>query len=75
MNASCTAPAGSSLKTAVANKCGLATRYAVGIRTIENWLALGIIAGWMEGGEIVADVADCDARLMNYRNSRLQSKE
>jgi len=51
------------------NKSGLAARYQVGIRTIENWLAWGIIPGRMERGEIVADVAECDRRLMGYKNS------
>ena len=51
------------------NKSGLAARYQVGIRTIENWLAWEIIPGRMERGEIVADVAECDRRLMGYKNS------
>jgi hypothetical protein len=51
------------------NKSGLAARYQVGIRTIENWLAWEIIPGRMERGEIVADVAECDRRLMEYKNS------
>jgi hypothetical protein len=54
------------------NKPGLATRYQVGVRTIENWLAWGIILGRMERGEIVADVAECDRRLMEHKNTKTQ---
>ena len=49
-----------------ANKLGIAARYGVGVRTIENWLARGIIQGRMERGEILMAIEDCDARLMQY---------
>jgi hypothetical protein len=48
------------------NKVGLARRFGVGVRTIENWLHWSIITGRMAGGEIVFDVADCDMRLLGH---------
>jgi hypothetical protein len=48
------------------NKPGIAARYGVGVRTIETWLAWGIIQGRMERGEILMAIEDCDARLMQY---------
>jgi hypothetical protein len=53
-----------------ANKFGLAARYQVGVRTIENWLSWGILPGRMEHHKIVVDVAECDRRLMEYKNSK-----
>ena len=51
------------------NKAGLARRFGVGVRTIENWLNRHIITGRMAGGEIFFDVADSDARLLMHRDS------
>jgi hypothetical protein len=51
------------------NKSGLAVRYDVGIRTIENWQYAGIIHAHFEHGQAVFDVADCDQRLLNHKNS------
>jgi hypothetical protein len=50
------------------NKSGLAVRYDVGIRTIENWQYVGIIHAHFEQGQAVFDVADCDQRLLNHKN-------
>ena len=56
------------------NKPGIAARYGVGIRTIESWLAWGIIQGRMERGEILMAIEDCDARLMQYSAQRRKKK-
>ena len=45
----------------------MAKRYQVGIRTIENWHARGIIHGGPQSGEILFEVADCDKRLLTFR--------
>lgn len=50
-----------------ATKGLLAARYAVGIRTIENWQYAGIIRAGLERGQAVFDVADCDERLLNHK--------
>jgi hypothetical protein len=50
-----------------ATKSGLAARYGVGIRTIENWQYAGIIRAGFEQGHAVFDVADCDEQLLRYR--------
>ncbi len=50
-----------------ATKIVLATRYGVGIRTIENWQYAGIIRAGLEQGQAVFDVADCDERLLSYK--------
>ena len=47
-------------------KSGLAKRYQVGIRTIENWQYSGVIYARFEQGRAVFDVADCDERLLRY---------
>jgi hypothetical protein len=56
------------------NKPGIAARYGVGIRTIESWLAWGIIQGRMKRGEILMAIEDCDARLMQYSAQRRKKK-
>ena len=56
------------------NKPGIAARYGVGVRTIESWLAWGIIQGRMERGEILMAIEDCDARLMQYSAQRRKKK-
>lgn len=53
-----------------ANKAGIALRYKVGVSTIEHWLRWGILSGRMERGEILMNVPDCDARLMQYREGK-----
>jgi hypothetical protein len=50
-----------------ATKSGLAVRYNVGIRTIENWLYAGIICARSEQGQALFDVAECDERLLSYK--------
>ncbi len=49
-----------------ATKVVLAARYAVGIRTIENWQYAGILRASFEQGFAVFNVADCDERLLRY---------
>ena len=56
------------------NKSGIADHYGVGVRTIENWLAWGIIQGRMERGEILMAIEDCDARLLQYSAQRRKKK-
>jgi hypothetical protein len=56
------------------NKPGIAARYGVGVRTIESWLAWGIIQGRMERGEILMAIEDCDARLMQYSAEQRKKK-
>ena len=46
----------------------------MGVRTIENWLAWGIIQGRMERGEILMAIQDCDARLMQYSAQQRKKK-
>lgn len=50
-----------------ATKVVLASRYSVGIRTIEKWQYAGIIRAGLEQGQARFDVADCDERLLNYK--------
>lgn len=50
-----------------ATKFGLASRYGVGLRTIENWHYAGIIRADFEQGKAVFNVADCDERLLSYK--------
>jgi hypothetical protein len=52
------------------NKTGIALRYKVGVRTIENWLRWGILSGRMERGEILMNIPDCDARLMQHKERK-----
>lgn len=47
-------------------KSGLAKRYQVGIRTIENWQYSGVIHARFEEGRAVFDVTDCDERLLGH---------
>ncbi len=53
-----------------ADKRGLAERYMVGIRTIEEWHGIGIIHGTRQGKRIFFDVGDCDRRLLQFRNQK-----
>jgi hypothetical protein len=64
---------GSELGTAVrvtTDKRGLAARYLVGTRTIENWQNWRIIRGTRQGKKICFDVGDCDRRLLQYQNGK-----
>jgi hypothetical protein len=58
----------SSLVTA--DKRGLAERYMVGVRTIEEWHGIGIIRGARQGKRIFFDVGDCDSRLKQFSNQK-----
>lgn len=58
--------ANSRAKTQRTPKSGLAKRYQVGIRTIENWRYSGVIYARSEEGRAVFDVAECDERLLAY---------
>ena len=60
------AAANSRAKTLRTTKSGLAKRYQVGIRTIENWQYSGVIYARFEQGRAVFDAADCDERLLGY---------
>ena len=53
-----------------ADKRGLAGRYMVGVRTIEEWHGSGIIRGTRQGKRIFFDVGDCDRRLLQFRNQK-----
>lgn len=55
------------LRRGRATKVILAARYAVGIRTIENWQRVGIIRAGFEQRRAMFDVADCDERLLSYK--------
>ena len=55
---------------ATADKRGLAERYMVGVRTIEEWHGSGIIRGMRQGKRIFFDVGDCDRRLLQFRNHK-----
>ena len=58
------------------DKHGLAARYRVGIRTVENWLAFEIIRGRLECGKVIFDASDCDSRIVCYsQNTQQQRKE
>lgn len=50
------------------NKAELAAYYSVGLRTIEEWSARGIISGSRTGRKMQFDVADCDRRISSHRN-------
>ena len=52
------------------DKQALATRYQVGVHTIERWQAAGIIDGERKGLRNYYDVAQCDGRLWKFRNQR-----
>lgn len=45
------------------DKFGIAAHYGVGVRTIENWLARGIISGQRKGKKLEFDIEECDRRL------------
>ena len=53
-----------------ADKRGLAERYMVGVRTIEEWHGTGIIHGTRHGKRIFVDVGDCDSRLKQFSNQK-----
>lgn len=53
-----------------ADKRGLAERYMVGVRTIEEWHGIGIIHGMRQGKRIFFDVGDCDRRLKQFSNQK-----
>ncbi len=53
-----------------ADKRGLAERYMVGVRTIEEWHGSGIIRGTRQGKRIYFDVGDCDSRLKQFSNQK-----
>jgi hypothetical protein len=53
---------------ATTDKCGLADRYMVGIRTIEAWQSKGIIRGIRQRKRIFFDVEECDRRLRRFGN-------
>ena len=50
------------------NKAELAAYYSVGLRTIEEWSARGIISGRRTGRKMQFDVADCDRRISSLKN-------
>jgi len=50
------------------SKAELAAHYSVGLRTIEEWSARGIISGRRKGRALQFDVADCDRRITSYKN-------
>ena len=54
----------------MADKRGLAERYMVGVRTIEEWHGTGIIHGTRHGKRIFFDVGDCDRRLKQFSNQK-----
>jgi len=60
------AAANSRAKTLRTTKSGLAKRYQVGIRTIENWQYSGVIYARFEQGRAVFDAADCDERVLGH---------
>ena len=53
-----------------ADKRGLAERYMVGVRTIEEWHGTGIIHGTRQGKRIYFDVGDCDSRLKQFSSQK-----
>lgn len=57
-------------RSASADKRGLAERYMVGVRTIEEWHGTGIIHGTRHGKRIFFDVGDCDRRLKQFSNQK-----
>jgi hypothetical protein len=48
------------------DKASLADRYLVGLRTLENWQASGIISGILEKNRWTFDAQDCDDRLFRH---------
>ena len=60
------AAANSRAKPRRTTKSGLAERYQVGTRTIENWQYSGLIHARFEEGRAVFDVTDCDERLLGH---------
>jgi hypothetical protein len=52
------------------DKRGLAERYMVGVRTIEEWHGTGIIHGTRDGKRIFFDIGDCDRRLLQFGNQK-----
>jgi hypothetical protein len=52
------------------DKAGLADRYMVCVRTIEEWHGTGIIHGTRQGKQIFFDVGDCDHRLKKFSNQK-----
>lgn len=67
VNGSAKAETNSGVRRHRISKVLLAARYGVGIRTIENWQYAGIIPAGRERGQAVFDVADCDERLLSYK--------
>lgn len=57
-------------RSASADKRGLAERYMVGVRTIEEWHGSGVIHGTRQGKRIFFDVGDCDRRLKQFSNQK-----
>jgi hypothetical protein len=49
------------------DKAGMAAHYAVAIRTIENWLARGILSAQRKGRKLEFDVVDCDRRVSAHK--------
>jgi hypothetical protein len=60
------AAANSRAKPLRTTKSGLAERYQVGTRTIENWQYSGVIHARFEEGRAVFEVTDCDERLLGH---------
>ncbi|MDE3100590.1 MAG: hypothetical protein KGJ88_14065 [Verrucomicrobiota bacterium] len=50
------------------DKLGLAAHYSTGVRTIENWLAAGLITGRKAGRKLEFDFIECDRRLMSHKD-------
>ena len=57
-------------RSASADKRGLAERYMVGVRTIEEWHGSGVIHGTRQGKRIFFDVGDCDRCLKQFSNQK-----
>jgi hypothetical protein len=49
------------------DKFGIAAHFDVGVRTIENWLARGIISAQRKGKKLEFNVDECDRRLSVYK--------
>jgi len=54
----------------VLTKFGLADRYSVGVRTVEEWLYRGLIVGSRRGRSLKFDAVDCDRRLLANKSSK-----
>ena len=50
------------------DKFGIAAHFDVGVRTIENWLARGIISAPRKGRKLEFDVEECDRRVSCQKN-------